>query len=102
MRADKGDGTWVDITDRMTWGQRNRIRDAAGGDGDFYSGFITTLCRELVTAWQVPGDLPLDPSGWEALDGNTGDWIMVECLKVWKAAPDPKATPTTPSGSPPA
>lgn len=97
MRVPLTGDHWVELADRLTWAQRNRVRDAAGGEGDFYSGFITTLCRTLVTDWHVPDDLPLDDSGWERLDSDTGDRIMVEALKVWKAQPDPKGTPETPS-----
>lgn len=100
MRADIGNGQWAEITERMTWAQKNRVRDSAGGEGDFYSGFITTLCKTLVTEWSL--DLPLDDTGWAAIDADTGDAIVIACMKVWTQQPDPKGTALTPSDSPPA
>ena len=88
MRVDH-DGHWAELSeDPFTWGQRNRIRDAA--DGPFFSSFATTLVTERVTSWSEPGD-PKLPAAWETVDDGFGDAVLTAALKSWKDAPDPNA-----------
>lgn len=103
MRVEHG-GHWADISDApFTWGQRNRIRDAA--DGPFFQSFATTIVAERVMAWSEPGD-PHDAKAWDEVDGTFGDKVLSAVLAQWKDTPDPNTTSgdvsrsdTSPQGS---
>ena len=99
MRVEHG-GHWAELSAApFTWGQKNRIRDAA--DKPFFEGFATTLVTQRVTSWSEPGD-PADPKAWEPVDADFGDAVFKAALETWKAAPDPNATVPPSSDSPPA
>ena len=88
MRVESGKH-WAEISEApITWGKRNRLRDAA--DGPFFGSFATTLVSELVTAWSEEGE-PSDPKSWESVDDTFGDAVFTATLEVWKGAPDPNA-----------
>jgi hypothetical protein len=88
VRVDSGNH-WAEISEEpFTWGQRNRIRDAA--DGPFFASFATTLVAQRVTSWSEEGD-PTDPASWEAVDDKFGDAVLTAALETWKDAPDPNA-----------
>lgn len=96
MRVEHG-GHWAELSEApFTWGQRNRIRDAA--DGNFFSSFSPTLVSQRVTAWSYETD-PTDPKAWDDVDDGFGDAVLAAALKTWKGAPDPNDTsaPSEPS-----
>ena len=101
MRVDSGNH-WAELSEEpFTWGQRNRIRDAA--DGKFFTSFAVTLVTQRVTAWSEPGD-PSLAEAWDTVDDTFGDAVLTAALELWKDAPDPNASSGDgkPSPSPPA
>ena len=100
MRVEHG-GHWAELSEApFTWGQRNRIRDAAAKEG-FYESFQVALVTQRVTSWSEQGD-PADPKAWDPVDAEFGDAVARAALETWKAAPDPNATVPPSSDSPPA
>src|SRR3990172_11824086 len=98
MRAEHG-SHWAELSEApFTWGQKNRIRDAAAKEG-FYGSFAVALATSRVTAWSETGD-PTDPKAWEPVDANFGDVVFRAALDLWRAAPDPNATAPPSSDSP--
>lgn len=90
MRVEHG-GHWAEVSEApFTWGQRNRIRDAAA-TGGFYESFAVALVTNRVTAWSEAGD-PSDPKAWEPVDDDFGDAVLAAALGTWKKAPDPNST----------
>lgn len=89
MRVTLPSGGSAELRERLTWAERNRVRDAAGGDDGFFQGFATTLVKTYTASWTL--DLPLDDDGWTRLDGDDGDAIFRAALRIWKESPDPKA-----------
>jgi hypothetical protein len=88
---------WAEVSgEPFTWGQRNKIRDAA--DGPFFESFAVTLVANRVTAWSYDTD-PSDPASWEPVDDGFGDAVLTAALKAWKDAPDPNdsSAPSAPS-----
>ena len=96
MRVEHG-SHWAEVSEEpYTWGQRNKIRDAA--DGKFFEGFAVTLVSQRVTAWNCDGD-PSDPDSWEPVDDKFGDKVLAAALKTWREVPDPNdsSAPSEPS-----
>jgi len=88
VRVESGNH-WAELSEEpFTWGQRNKIRDAA--DGPFFESFAVTLVTQRVTAWSYDTD-PRDPKSWEPVDDAFGDAVFKKALESWKAAPDPNA-----------
>lgn len=82
----------------IAWGPKNRIRDAV--ENGWYSGFAETLCRELTERLYDPSGaiVELKP---DELPDDVGDALLVHCMGVWKAKPDPKDSAETPAPTPP-
>src|SRR3990167_3542729 len=98
MRVEHG-GHWAELSETpFTWGQRNRIRDAAAREG-FFESFAVALVTSRVTAWSESGD-PTDAKAWEPVDADFGDVVFRAALDQWKAAPDPNASAPPSSDSP--
>jgi len=88
VRVEHG-GHWADLSEApFTWGQKNRIRDAA--DKPFFETFAVALVTNRVTAWSEPGE-PSEPKAWEPVDADFGDAVFKAALSIWSAAPDPNA-----------
>ena len=97
MRVDSGNH-WAELSEEpFTWGQRNKIRDAA--DGPFFTSFATTLVTVRVTSWSEKGD-PKSAEAWESVDDTFGDAVLTAALKTWKDAPDPNAASGDDKSSP--
>lgn len=96
MRVASGDH-WAELsTEPYTWGQKNKIRDAA--DGPFFESFAVTLVTQTVKTWSYDTD-PTDPDSWAPVDDTFGDVVLKAALEKWKGVPDPNATsaPSEPS-----
>ena len=90
---------WAELSDEpYTWGQRNKIRDAADADS-FYQSFAVALVSERTTAWSYETD-PRDPASWEAVDDAFGDAVFAAALESWKVIPDPNASSAQSAPSP--
>ena len=98
MRAEHG-GHWAELSEEpWTWGQKNRIRDAAARPG-FYESFAVALVTSRVTTWSETGD-PTDAKAWEPVDADFGDECFRKALDLWRGAPDPNAIAPPSSDSP--
>ena len=106
-RLDMADGAWATFRTSYGWGPSIRIQ-AVLIDGEGSERFMRALVRETLTGWHVP----TESGGWldwtptddartlpdaqtESVTARTGDRVLQQCLRIWrawlKARPDPKA-----------
>ena len=99
MRVTSG-SHWAELSEEpFGWRPKNRLRDAAAGEG-FYDSFALALVIDRTTAWSYEAD-PKKAESWETVDDRFGDAVLAAALKVWNGAPDPNDSSGKSSPLPP-
>jgi hypothetical protein len=87
MRVTSG-SHWAELSEEpFGWRAKNRLRDAAAGEG-FYDSFALALVIDRTASWSYTAD-PKDAASWEAVDVAFGDAVLSAALRIWQGAPDP-------------